>query len=336
GNIRLAKYEPAFLHDHFRPEPATTYLRSCPRSMVGSRSKEMISMCRYVSLNPSSVAALGGLMLLILAGCEPGGDDSATSAPGLTAEKTGGLSIANTSVTASTRPASNAPPVDAMLRQAAEQGKYLFVFVWKQDDEPTRQMRQVFDAAIEASSARALPADVLVSAANQQVFVEEYGLARAPFPLVLAIAPNGAITGGFPSQFSKDDLLGAFASPATEASMKHLQAGKLVVLCVQNDASADRDSSLAAARAFQSDAQFADVSEIVMLDPANSAEASFLRDLQVPSTAAAVTVVLAPPGSPVAMFEGSVSKDQLADAVAKAQSACCPGGQCGPEGCKPQ
>lgn len=292
---------------------------------------------RCLSLRLSTVAALGGLILLLVAGCGTAGSgDSAGSADGPAAEQAGGQSTTNTSFVAVVRPENNAPPVDDMLRRAAEQGKYLFVFVWKHDDEPTRQMRQVFDAAIAEASARALPANVLVSAANQQAFVEEYGLTRAPMPLVLAIAPNGAITGGFPSQFSKDDLLAAFATPATEASMKHLQAGKLVLLCVQNDNSADHKTSLAAARAFQTDARFAEVAEIVMLDPADSAEASFLSDLQIPSGAAAVTVVLAPPGSPVAMFEGGVSKDQLADAVTKAQSACCPGGQCGPGGCKPQ
>ena len=53
-------------------------------------------------------------------------------------------------------------------------------------------------------------------------------MSRAPMPLVLAIAPNGAITGGFPTRFEEEQLLGAFATPGTQKVIKSLQEGKLV------------------------------------------------------------------------------------------------------------
>lgn len=231
---------------------------------------------------------------------------------------------------------SNAEPAKSLLVQASQSGKYVFLFVWKQDDETTRRMRAVFDSALAKVAERAVGADVLLTAVNQREFVEEYDLARAPLPLALAFAPNGAITGGFPTQFTEEDLLGAFATPATEKSMKQLQDGKLVLLCVQNEASMQREAALAGVEEFTRDPRFSSASEIVMLDPADTAEASFLRDLQITSTSTAVTVLLAPPGSPVAMFEGAISKDQLVESVEKAGKGCCPGGQCGPNGCNPK
>jgi hypothetical protein len=72
------------------------------------------------------------------------------------------------------------------------------------------------------------------------------------------------------------------------------------------------------------------------LDPTDTAEAGFLRDLQIdPKTETAVTVFLAPPGQPVAMYEGATDKDELVATLQKASSACGPGG-CGPGGCAPK
>ena len=73
------------------------------------------------------------------------------------------------------------------------------------------------------------------------------------------------------------------------------------------------------------------------LDPADSAEASFLGDLKIdPQTKVAVTAFLAPPGAVIAEFEGATQKDQLVAALVKARSACGPGGSCGPGGCGPR
>jgi hypothetical protein len=153
----------------------------------------------------------------------------------------------------------------------------------------------------------------------------------------LAIAPNGAITGGFPTEVDKQKLLDAFASPSTEKCMKQLQDNRLVFLCVQNGNTKSNDEAMKGVRDFKEDTRFAHATEIVMLDPTDTAEAGFLKDLQVdPKTETAVTVFLAPPGTPVAMYEGATSKDELVTTLQKASSACGPGGVCGPGGCAPQ
>jgi len=93
---------------------------------------------------------------------------------------------------------------------------------------------------------------------------------------------------------------------------------------------------LAGAKEFSRDQRFQAATEFVMLDPTDPAEAGFLKDLQIPpDTSVAVTVLLAPPGSPVAKFEGATTKDLFVTALSKASSECCPGGQCGPEDKKP-
>lgn len=224
----------------------------------------------------------------------------------------------------------------AAMQRTAQAGKYLFAFFWKAEDEQTLAMRKVFDQAIAKASDRADGVAVNVTEPSEKKIVDLFGLDRAPMPLVLAIAPNGAVTGGFPSEFNEQQLLDAFATPCTEKCMKPLQDGKLVFLCVQNAKTESNDAAMQGVDDFRADERFAEATEVVMLDPADAAEADFLADLQIsPQTAKAVTVFLVPPGSPVAMYEGETAKAQLVETLEKAASGCCPGGSCGPNGCAP-
>jgi hypothetical protein len=223
----------------------------------------------------------------------------------------------------------------AAMQKAAEAKKYLFALFRKEEDSQTSAMRAVLEDVMKEVADRATSVEVDVTVASERAIVEKFDLDRAPMPLILAIAPNGAITGGFPTEVDKQRLLDAFASSGTENCMKHLQENKLVFLCVQNANTKSNDEALKGVRDFKADARFAHATEIVMLDPTDAAEAGFLKDLRIdPETETAVTVFLAPPGQPVAMYEGATSKDELVATLQRASSACGPGG-CGPGGCGP-
>ncbi|NLX97153.1 MAG: hypothetical protein GXY83_13345 [Rhodopirellula sp.] len=238
--------------------------------------------------------------------------------------------------TADSQPAGGSSAAKAALEKAAKAEKYFFAFFWKADDENTVAMRKVFDEAMASAADRADAVAVKVTDAAEKEIVKEYGLERAPMPLVLAIAPNGAITGGFPAPFSQQDLSTGFATPGTQKCMKALQDGKLVFLCVQNAEMQASQDAMKGVRDFKADVRFASATEVVMLDPKDTAEASFLADLEIkPDASDAVTVFLAPPGSPIGKFEGATTKEQLAEMLMKASSGCGPGG-CGPGGCGPR
>ena len=229
----------------------------------------------------------------------------------------------------------------AAMQKAAEAKKYLFALFQKEEDSQTSAMRAVLGEVMKEVADKADSVEVNVTAPSEKAIVDKFGLDRAPMPLVLAIAPNGAITGGFPAEVDKQKLLDAFASPCTAECMVQLQENKLVFVCVQNGDTKLNDDALKGVREFQADARFAQATKIVMLDPTDGAEASFLKDLQIePTTETAVTVFLAPPGTPVAMYEGATNKNELVATLEKASSACGPGGcgpsGCGPSGCPPQ
>lgn len=243
--------------------------------------------------------------------------------------------VVSTAVSAPATPKVKGPGMLAM-EQAAKEKKYLFAFFWKNDDEQTAKMRKVFEEATAKVADRAQTIMVKVTDPADAGIVEEFGVDRAPMPLALAVSPSGAVTGGFPTEFKEEDLVNAFASPGLENCMAALQKGKLVFLCVQNASTNSNDDALKGVNEFKADAKYGSATEIVMLDPSDSAEAAFLGDLQIdPKTGVAVTTFLVPPGSPIAQFEGATTKDELMVALQKAATSCGPGG-CGPGGCGPR
>ena len=288
-------------------------------------------MWRVGWVHLTAVLLTTGLLALLCTGCGSSAQSSdvqqavGSPSPATTAE------AANEAVSA----AAAGTGMDA-LHKAAAANKYLFAFFWKAEDESTRARRKVFDAAVTQIAERADAVAVNVTAKAETQIVEKFGLDRAPMPLVLAIAPNGAITGGFPDSFSEQELLDAFASPCLEKVVKALQDRKLTFLCVQNAKTPGNEDSLKGVRDFCADERYRSATQIVMLDPAAKAEAKLLSDLKISAdTASAVTVFLAPPGSPIAMFEGATTKEALVETLQKASSACGPGGSCGPGGCGP-
>jgi hypothetical protein len=224
----------------------------------------------------------------------------------------------------------------AAIQDAAKAEKYLFAFFWKNKDDNTSAMNGVFDAAVKKIGLRVRSVSVCVADKSEKGIVDKFGLDRAPMPLVLAIAPNGAVMGGFPNKFTEQELLKAFGTPCTERCMKALQDGKLVFVCVQNSLTNKNDEALSGVRQFKADKQYAEHTEIVMLDPSDADEASFLADLKIdPKESEAVTAFLVPPGSVIAEFKGVTVKDELIATLQKASTACGPGG-CGPGGCGPK
>lgn len=200
----------------------------------------------------------------------------------------------------------------AAMEAAAQRGNYLFAFFHKQEDDQTVAMRKVLAEVIQEVDDRADWVEVDVTSPKERPIVEEFGLEEFPMPLILALAPNGAITGGFPTAVQKHELLASFASPCTQQSMRLLQENKLVFLCIQNESTLSNDVATEGVRQFQQDPRLGQKAEIVYLDPADEAEADFLGQLQIdPNTPIAVTVFLVPPGAPIAIYEGPTNKDQL-------------------------
>lgn len=219
------------------------------------------------------------------------------------------------------------------IDRAAKANKYTFLFVYRTEDEPTKAARALFDATTTKLAERALSAVLNVTDPLDREVVAKYGLERSPTPLILALAPNGAVTRSFTGQLAEARFETAFVSPCMEKSLKALQDRKLVFVCVQNDATLHNAEVMQGVKEFVADAQYAKTTEVITLDPADAAEANFLMRLKVdPRTTEAVAVFMAPPGATVATYKGETKKDVLVAAAKTAAKGCDPKSGC----CKPK
>ena len=222
-----------------------------------------------------------------------------------------------------------ASPGAAAIEKAAKNNKYLFIFFYAGQDAHTGAMNGVFQTAMAKMTDRADAMAIYVADPAEKPIVDKFGVRGAPMPLVLAIAPTGAATRAFPRQFDEAQLQQAFVSPCTAKCMKAIQDRHSILLCVQNDKTQFNQEAMQGVEAFKADPQYAKGTEIVVLNPADKAEQPFLKALQVdPQTTTAVTLLVTPPGAPVARFAGAVTKDEIEAKVKAAQSGCGPGCSC--------
>jgi hypothetical protein len=152
-------------------------------------------------------------------------------------------------------------------------------------------------------------------------------------PIVLAIAPNGAIVANFVNNLTKQQILDSFVSPSMEARLKSLQQGKLVLLCVQNGKTRLNSEAMNGVRELKSDQRFSQATEVIMVDPGQPAERPFLSKLGMTDPIAdATTLMIAPPGSIIGSFKGATDKNQLVATLTSAAAGCgtgCNAGGCG-------
>ncbi|MCY3019158.1 MAG: hypothetical protein NTW87_09045 [Planctomycetota bacterium] len=205
---------------------------------------------------------------------------------------------------------------DVAIKQAAEAQKHLYILFYGEDNEAAGTARKSLEAVVAKMADVAQYVALDRDAPAQKALVEKYDLKAAPMPLVLVLAPNGAVTMGCLAQdMNEEKLRDGIASPCQQNCLKALQDNKIVVLCAYDKTVAADDPSVKAVNDFHADAKYAKLTEVVRVDPADAAEARFLKQLQVDSKSNMVTVILGPPRVLVKTFTGPVAKDALEGAL---------------------
>ncbi|MFN4260755.1 MAG: hypothetical protein ACK4RK_15770 [Gemmataceae bacterium] len=228
------------------------------------------------------------------------------------------------------------------LTGAAARHKYVFLFFYRHDDDTTRRQKAVVDAAVNGMGGMVELAAVSIQDPADKALVDRFGVSRAPMPLVLAVAPNGAVTKAFLTPFDARQFQTALVSPATQSAMKAMQDRKLLLLCLHNPARPFAPTALQGVTDFQRDNRYAQAVVVLDVNIADPREETFLQQLQVHSQGPSTVLFMAPSGATLGKFEGGVAaKDQLIHKLQAAQSGCCPGGCCpggccGPNGCSPK
>ncbi len=208
----------------------------------------------------------------------------------------------------------------AALSQAASTNKTVWLVFYRSWDAGTATMAQNVKAYVDKNAARAGWTAVAIGEPAEAAVVERFKVGRAPMPLVLAVNPNGAVTGVFMQKVSDAELARCFVSPRKADCMKALQQNHLVLLCVQPSSVPTMPPGV---QEFKALPHYADRTDVLGINLADPNEAAFLTDMQIdPRIQAPVTVLLAPPGVVVGTFPISASGNEMAAALHSAGKCC--------------
>jgi len=236
--------------------------------------------------------------------------------------------------TASSRAASAefpSTPVGKAIVQAGKDGKYSFVLFYRPKEQASETMRAALERAKGKLEAKAVLLSVDIDANSEAGLVEKFRARQAPLPLTLVIAPNGATVHAFTKPVDEQALAGAFVSPKVAEVAKALQDQKVVALCLQGASTKHNGESKRAAEQFAVDQRLKGQVALITADPSREADLLKRCGMTSPLTEATI-VVLAPPGSMVAIVAGATTKQALIQKLQAASS--CSSGTCGPSGCQ--
>ena len=230
--------------------------------------------------------------------------------------------------------AAKTSPAETAIKAAGRQNRYAIVTFYKRNDAASTKMLAQAKKLQAKYSRRASFASADVGNTVHKALISRYGVDRAPIPLTLVIAPNGAVTAGYPNEIKKTDLSDAFVSSGLADVLKVLQSRKLALVCLQNGKTKFNKESMTAAEGLKADKTLPGLVEIVKIDPSDSRESKFLQQCKVNagSTNAQVVMII-PPGRVLGTFDGNTTKDKLMAGLQSAMSSC--GSGCGPSGCGP-
>ena len=220
-------------------------------------------------------------------------------------------------------PAVAAAPVSVAqqaIAQAASQGRYSFIVFYRDDNDLSRAMAQVVNETAAKRPDFGVPTFVQITNPAEQAIVKQFDVSRAPMPMTLVTAPNGAITGVFAQRVTDQQLAETFVTPAMSHCMKSMQEGKVVFLCLQTTPQLLVPQGVAE---FLADPQFKDRANVVPVQITDAAEGQLLMELELGSAPNQPnTVFFAPPGVMVGKFGLASTKAEIAAALHKAGKCC--------------
>jgi competence protein ComGC len=171
------------------------------------------------------------------------------------------------------------------------------------------------------------------SDAANQALVAKYGVSKAPLPLILVIASNGVVTGGFASyQATADLLISVVPSPVKADVMKALSDGKSVFLVVSSKNMKEKDEVMNTCQ--QACIEMQNNTKLIALDLNDQKEKAFITEMKIdPAITSPQTFVINSKGQITGTFNDDVNTTELVATAKKLPAAKGCGTSCAPGAC---
>lgn len=208
---------------------------------------------------------------------------------------------------------------EQQIAASSKAGHFSFVLFYRSNDRLTQAAYQTLKAEVGKRKKMAI-LPVRLDNTAEGGLIERFDATRAPMPMIVALAPNGAVTGVFSQQVKPEEIEGAFVTPGYAQCIKAMQDNRIVLLCVQP---ATRPFVPQGVQQFQGDRLYRERTQVVHIKASDPGEARFIKQLRLKSDAATPQVVfMAPPGVLLGAYDSNVTHAVLAETLVKAGKCC--------------
>ena len=269
--------------------------------------------------------------LVILAGLlSASGCGAADRRPAATSKETKPAEQATATGTSaqSQQPAGTSRAAEA-IAQAEKAGRFLFLMFVGGDAGQIASMEDSLARAMTSLGDKADTAHIDATNLGEAGIMRKYGVGtRGSLPMILSLAPNGVVTGGYPGTVTTEQLTqSTTVSDLMLKVLKPLQENKVALVALQNAATKFNTESWVGVNDFASDTNYRKVVAAIKADPVASGSKEFVKQCQLlaPITQATV-VILLPPGRIGKVLTGKLTKDDVLKALGSCATGCAPGG----------
>ena len=219
---------------------------------------------------------------------------------------------------------------DDAIDQAQQNGDFLCVQFYEKKDDTFKQMRKTVQVFSKNSAKTIRMYDALTTDGKETEAIQKYGINRAPLPVLLVFAPNGAVTGGFPQKVTEEQLSSSMVPKLIMDILKTVQARKIALVLLQNSKTKYNAETALTADEFARDPRLNGYVDIIKQDPSDEEIKDFLKQCNIANTTEeAATVLVVPPGQIGGVYSGKTTKNTLIAGLASCSSGC--GSGCGPK-----
>ncbi|MFW5828907.1 MAG: hypothetical protein ACOCXA_01485 [Planctomycetota bacterium] len=226
-----------------------------------------------------------------------------------------------------TRPAADA---SAALAAARERQAYTALYVHHGPEQPAGDLWESYEAVLADDAFPDEVASAVLDLADEQqaALIDELGLEGIDAPVVLLVAPNGAITGGNAEEVDIGMIRSGLVPALDQAIILAFQRQRGVLLCIGiGDAAADEPAQ-AGVDAALSQAVVSGSFDKIAVPPGMAGRDALLANLRLPAQPEQpITMLLMPPGRIAGLIHGPTERDAIFGLIARAQSSgggCCP------------
>lgn len=222
--------------------------------------------------------------------------------------------------------------VKSEIENANKAGNSVFLVVTDAQVTGTDKALEIANQAHESYSKSNVILMNRTDAANQEL-VTKYQLAGAPLPLILVVATNGLVAGGYLlAQATPELLIKSIPSPKKADVMKALSEGKSVFMVVSSKNMTKKSDLVNTCQ--KACTEMENNAKVIEVDMDNAQEKVFLAELNVNlSTTEPQTYVINSKGQVTGNFNSEVNSTTLVATAKKVSGGCCPTGSgksCGP------